>query len=150
MLLHGSKVQFDNFRIPSHGNELSGASNGMLGTWFCRETHAFIAEGYGREGWVAEVAEPCSDDVVEIPLGKFIRWHEEADRDDPAAYYGDIRSKLLARGRPGSRWSRRMDHHRRLSASLPRISSSRTGEASASRSLNKAPALERVHAQERL
>lgn len=99
MLLHGSKVQFDNFRIPSHGNELSGASNGMLGTWFCRETHAFIAEGYGREGWVAEVAEPCSDDVVEIPLGKFIRWHEEADRDDPAAYYGDIRSKLLARGK---------------------------------------------------
>ena len=100
MLLHGTKERFDKFRVPGGEDELTGASNGFLGTWFCRESLAFIAEGYGRTGWIAEVAEPDPETVFELPLTRLVAWHEQvSDVEDPREFYSGIRSELLARGK---------------------------------------------------
>lgn len=100
MLLHGTKERFDKFRVPGGEDELTGATNGFLGAWFCRPSHSFIAEGYGREGWIAEVADPDPATVLELPLGRLVNWHDQArNHSDPAAFYADLRSELLARGK---------------------------------------------------
>lgn len=98
MLLHGSRTRFDSFRIPTHEDDLTGASNGMLGTWFCRESHAFVAEGYGREGWIAEVEEPQAGEIIEVDLRQLRDWHENAP-DDARQFYANIRNSFLKLGK---------------------------------------------------
>lgn len=100
MLLHGSKERHSHLRIPQSDEVLNGASNGFLGTWFCRESHAFIAEGYGRDGWIAEVADPDPDTVLDLPVARLVEWHDQAHHHpDPREFYAGIRSDLLARGK---------------------------------------------------
>lgn len=100
MLLHGTKSRHSCLRIPADEDELNGASNGYLGTWFCRDTHAAIAQGYGKDGWIAEVTEPGSDDVLALPVRRLAEWHDEArDHPDPRTFYAELRARILARGK---------------------------------------------------
>lgn len=100
MLLHGTKTKFDRFRRPRSEDELSGASNGFLGSWFCRETHASIAENYGQGGWIAEVEEPDPSQVLEVSISRLVDWHERArDCEDEAAFYARVATAVLAKGK---------------------------------------------------
>ena len=100
-LLHGSRVRFDRFRIPGSDDQLSGATNGYLGAWFARDDDRCVATQYaGKDGFVAEVADPDPAVVHHMKVRDLARMHEEAMfSPDAAAYYASVRKSLLSSGK---------------------------------------------------